>query len=148
MFPRMQVAGFKEAQAVQPGKSGLRVSKTKNNGMLQRGPGRSAREISKCAESAKSSQMLASKRPRPFSPGNWYARSPPRSTRTRFKEAQAVQPGKFARRGDQSPYIAQLQRGPGRSAREIRPRDPSVYGAGRCFKEAQAVQPGKSTNWT
>ena len=61
----------------------------------------------------------ASKRPRPFSPGN-----------TVYVE-------------DDQRVPLRLQRGPGRSAREIRNRGSTPSAERQCFKEAQAVQPGK-----
>ena len=158
---------FKEAQAVQPGKCLAPCRSAERRSALQRGPGRSAREI-RNPRKRTLAVLRASKRPRPFSPGNWFERatsanqqydaskrprpfSPgnanaefPALTRwVCFKEAQAVQPGKFASAPRNYHICHRLQRGPGRSAREMGLIAGRFLPPAYCFKEAQAVQPGK-----
>ena len=105
-----------------PGRSAREISQGPANGTvsnkLQRGPGRSAREIIELW-TIWGEICVASKRPRPFSPGNRGIRWPAYRIQRCFKEAQAVQPGKCVDRRVTGNTINMLQRGPGRSAREI-----------------------------
>ena len=86
--------------------------------MLQRGPGRSAREIV-VAEGGSDADVAASKRPRPFSPGNSAMSDVNIQKEPASKRPRPFSPGNsIANRLHRGSELA-LQRGPGRLAREI-----------------------------
>ena len=107
--------------------------------MLQRGPGRSAREIV-VAEGGSDADVAASKRPRPFSPGNSAMSDVNIQKEPASKRPRPFSPGNSAVPAWNLLTAKRwLQRGPGRLAREISPSEMDTMYRPAGFKEAQAV---------
>ena len=110
---------FKEAQAVQPGKSAL-------NAVVLRYERRGFKEAqavqpgkSEPAELLPDAAKTASKRPRPFSPGNFRLGTLYKIPEPASKRPRPFSPGNsVVAYAELTDYLL-LQRGPGRSAREM-----------------------------